>query len=63
MFAQFAVWSSHLVVAKELWSQIVLPNDVVVDATCGNANDTATLAKLVPHGKVWAPGRPEECDL
>ncbi len=33
----------------------VRPGDRVVDATCGNGNDTLLLAELVgPTGKVWA---------
>jgi len=33
----------------------VRPGDRVVDATCGNGNDTLLLARLVgPMGKVWA---------
>lgn len=54
MFAQFPVWSTPILAAKELWEKIVLPNDIVIDATCGNGNDTVTLAQLVPEGKVWA---------
>lgn len=40
--------------AHSLWKQWVLPNDNVVDATCGNGHDTAFLAALVPLGKVHA---------
>jgi len=33
----------------------VRPGDHVVDATCGNGNDTLLLARLVgPNGRVWA---------
>jgi ubiquinone/menaquinone biosynthesis C-methylase UbiE len=30
-----------------VWKEVVLPGDIVVDATCGNGNDTLALAKLV----------------
>lgn len=28
------------------WRQVVTVGDIVIDATCGNGNDTAVLAKL-----------------
>lgn len=38
---------SHLSCAHALWSLIVSPNDVVVDATLGNGHDALFLAKLL----------------
>lgn len=41
---------SHLTLRR-----FVRPGDTVIDATCGNGNDTLLLAELVgPEGKVWA---------
>lgn len=41
---------SHLMLQR-----FVHPGDCVVDATCGNGNDTLLLARLTgPSGKVWA---------
>lgn len=54
MYSQFPFWANHLVAAQEIWRQIVKPSDQVIDATCGNGNDTKILAGLVPEGKVWA---------
>lgn len=44
----------HLKAAHKLWQELLLPSDSVIDATCGNGHDTATLARLVPDGKVYA---------
>jgi SAM-dependent methyltransferase len=44
-------------VAHHYWEQLVRPGDLVVDATCGNGNDTLALARLVltkNTGLVWA---------
>lgn len=32
--------------AHEMWRRVVRPGDLVVDATCGNGNDTLALARL-----------------
>ncbi|KAK9812275.1 hypothetical protein WJX73_009643 [Symbiochloris irregularis] len=41
--------------AHHAWAQIVAPGDTVVDATCGNGNDTLYLSQLVgPSGRVYA---------
>ncbi|MBT0663384.1 methyltransferase domain-containing protein [Geobacter pelophilus] len=41
--------------AHHFLRNVVKPGDRVVDATCGNGNDTLFLAKLVgEHGRVWA---------
>ncbi len=41
--------SSHLKKAKELWMAHVGPDDIVVDATCGNGHDTLFLSQLAKH--------------
>ncbi|KAA1038388.1 tRNA (mnm(5)s(2)U34)-methyltransferase [Macrococcus equipercicus] len=40
--------------SKLLIDQFVTDTDIVVDATCGNGNDTLYLAERVPHGHVYA---------
>lgn len=37
---------SHLTVAHYYWKAIVMPGDTVIDATCGNGQDTLYMAKL-----------------
>lgn len=37
---------SHLIMAHRTWEAIVMPGDLVIDATCGNGHDTLFLAKL-----------------
>lgn len=50
MFLKNALDISHRIVER-----IVVPGDIVVDATAGNGNDTAFLAELVgDEGKVYA---------
>lgn len=39
----------HIVCAHELWANLVSPDDLVIDATCGNGHDTLLLAKLARH--------------
>lgn len=46
---------NSLHISHELVSKVVLPGDIVVDATMGNGNDTLFLANLVgDSGKVYA---------
>ena len=45
-FAKFALFQSHLDLAHSYWKQLVSIGDIVIDATCGNGNDTLVLAKL-----------------
>ncbi|MFS0559555.1 class I SAM-dependent methyltransferase [Terribacillus sp. 179-K 1B1 HS] len=41
--------------AHELMEQVIQPGDTVIDATCGNGNDTLVLSRLVgDEGKVLA---------
>ena len=39
-------FSAHLDLAKSYWTSHLSPEDVVIDATCGNGHDTLFLAKL-----------------
>lgn len=51
-----AAWD-HLETAHQWWKAIVQQGDIVIDATCGNGQDTLILAQLAltPHsGKVIA---------
>lgn len=52
MFPKFCFYSSHLLAAREFWERIVQKNDQVIDATCGNGQDTVFLASLVPEGRL-----------
>lgn len=36
----------HLKLAKQYWKEHLLPNDVAIDATCGNGHDTLFLKEL-----------------
>jgi len=38
--------SGHIPLSHTLWSQVIKVGDVVIDATCGNGNDSLLLAKL-----------------
>lgn len=40
--------------AKRFIEEVVKHNDIVVDATCGNGNDTKFLSELVPDGHVYS---------
>ncbi len=37
---------SHLTLAHQIWRETLSPNDIVIDATCGNGHDTLFLASL-----------------
>jgi SAM-dependent methyltransferase len=54
MFSNYAIWRSHLDVCHDIWSKLLKPSDIAIDATCGKGHDTAILAKLCYQGKVWA---------
>lgn len=41
----------HLATSRDLWSKLLRPQDIVVDATCGNGHDAAFLAPLC--GKLY----------
>ena len=36
-------------IANFCWTELVTPNDIVIDATCGNGHDTLILARLNPR--------------
>lgn len=40
--------------AQGIVKQVVMENDIVVDATLGNGKDTLFLSKLVPMGRVYS---------
>lgn len=44
----------HLLAAHEFWRELLHPEDIVIDATCGNGKDTSILADLVPNGAVYS---------
>ncbi len=47
MHSRFNLFQSHLDLAHQLWFKLLKSEDyVVVDATCGNGQDTLLLAKL-----------------
>jgi hypothetical protein len=39
-------FSPHLKIAKEYWKSHLSPDDLCIDATCGNGHDTLFLSKL-----------------
>ncbi|MBS4163521.1 putative rRNA methylase YtqB [Candidatus Protochlamydia amoebophila] len=56
MRATFPLFQSHLDLAHDYWRRILQPNDQVIDATCGNGNDTLKLCQLLLSngtGKVY----------
>lgn len=40
------IFSPHLTLAKTYWQGHLKPNDVAIDATCGNGHDTLFLSEL-----------------
>lgn len=40
------IFSPHLTIAKNYWQAHLRPNDVAIDATCGNGQDTLFLSGL-----------------
>lgn len=46
MRSQFTLFQSHLDLAHSHWEKIVKPGDTVIDATCGNGQDTLILCQL-----------------
>lgn len=43
---QKSFFRPHLQKAHSLWKEVIQPGDTVIDATCGNGNDTLVLANL-----------------
>lgn len=52
----FPLFHSHLDLAKKYWQKLVLPGDLVIDATCGNGHDTLFLAQLALKEGCEKPG-------
>lgn len=53
----FPLHQSHLDLAHQLWKTLASPGDFVIDATCGNGQDTLKLANIVLtelEGFLWA---------
>lgn len=48
----FSVFNSHLDLAHLYWAELLRPEDLVIDATCGAGFDSLKLATLVPQGRV-----------
>ena len=44
--------SSHLSFAHQSWKSHLSPDDLALDATCGNGHDTLFLAQQLPQGTV-----------
>lgn len=44
----------HLDQAYLYWKNLLKPDDIVIDATCGNGKDSLRLTELVPEGHVYA---------
>lgn len=44
--SSFPLFQSHLDLAHTYWKSLVKPGATVIDATCGNGNDTLILAQL-----------------
>ena len=56
-YSDFPLFKSHLDLAHQYWEKLVLPGDIVIDATCGNGHDTLRLAQLALKantGQVYA---------
>jgi SAM-dependent methyltransferase len=51
---KFPLFQSHLDLAHSYWQRLLSPTDTVIDATCGNGQDTLTLAKLCSEGTLYA---------
>lgn len=53
MRKQFSLFQSHLDLAHAYWKQLLGVNDIVVDATCGNGQDTLVLCRLASNGMTY----------
>lgn len=54
---KFSLFCSHIDLAHKMWKELVKPGDKVIDATCGNGQDTKVLAKLAlteDSGEIFA---------
>lgn len=57
------MYKPHIKQAHQFWSALVKPGDIVIDATCGNGQDSLLLAKLALQGNGSEKGRLFACDL
>jgi hypothetical protein len=48
MRANYSLFQSHLDLAHAYWKELILSEDVVIDATCGQGFDSEVLAQLLP---------------
>jgi hypothetical protein len=46
MKTKFALFQSHLDLAHSYWERLIKKGDIIIDATCGNGQDTLRLAQL-----------------
>lgn len=44
---QFSLFQTPIDLAHAYWRQLLVPGNCVIDATCGNGNDTLLLAQIV----------------
>lgn len=67
MRSSFPLFQSHLDLAHSYWSRLIKPGDIVIDATCGNGQDTYFLSNLaLKNGKGQVYGldiQPKAIDL
>lgn len=53
-FNQYLLLKSHLDVARSYFCNLLEENDIIIDATCGNGQDTLFLAKACPTATIYA---------
>lgn len=54
MRSTFPLFQSHLDLAHRFWKELLNPGDTVIDATCGNGQDSLVLARhLDATGKLY----------
>lgn len=46
MNKQDSLFKSHINLAHRYWRELLVPGDIVIDATCGNGKDSLCLAQL-----------------
>ena len=48
-FSSFPLFQSHIDLAHQFWTDLIKPNEIAIDATCGNGHDSLILAKLTTN--------------
>ena len=48
----FSLFQSHIDLAHCLWKRLISPEDIVIDATCGNGHDALLLSTLAHRGTI-----------